>query len=66
MTKGNKVDAVQLNFDYQQTLEQHQLSFRDWIQASNATSLINQDDRLTTGEPEILIHITRTGHREFF
>ena len=65
-TKGNKVDAVQLNFDYQRTLEQHQLSFRDWIQASNAASLINQDDRLTTEEPEILIHITRTGHREFF
>ena len=66
MTRGRKVDAVQLNFDYQRTLEEHQLSFRDWIKASNAAALINQDDKLTTGEPEILLHITRAGHREFF
>jgi len=66
MTRDGKVDSIQLNFDYQRTLEQHQLSFRDWIRVSNAAMLLNKDDRLTAEEPQVLGHITRTGHREFF
>lgn len=65
-TREDKIDAIQLNYDYQRTVEQHQLSFRDWMEKSNASNLLRNIGEITAGEPEILTHITRTGHREFF
>ena len=67
ITLDDKVDKAQLNFDYQRTVEIHQLSFTDWMERSNITKLINWGPiPLEMDEPEILKRITQLGHRDFF
>jgi hypothetical protein len=66
-TLDDKVDKLQINHDYQQTMEKHQLSFDDWMERSNLNRLINMgDEPYEIDDPWILKTLTEIGHREFF
>jgi hypothetical protein len=67
MTLDDKVDKTQLNFDYQRTMELHQLSFIDWMEKSNITKLMTMGGQnLQMDEPDVLKKITQAGNRDFF
>ncbi len=61
------VDKLQINHDYQQHMEKHQLSFEDWMERSNLNKLINMgDEPYEIDDPWILKTLTEIGHRDFF
>ena len=65
ITVEDKVDKIQLNFDYQRTIEQHQLSFTDWMDKMGVTKLMSRVD-WKMDESEVLKELTKAGHRDYF
>ena len=65
ITAEDKVDKIQLNFDYQRTIEQHQLSFTDWMNKTGINKLMSRGD-WQLDEPEVLKELTQAGHRDFY
>jgi hypothetical protein len=67
ITLDDKVDKLQIKFDYQQHMEEHQLSFDDWMEGSNLNRLINMgNESYEIDDPWILKTLTEIGHRDFF
>jgi hypothetical protein len=67
ITLDDKVDKLQINYDYQQHMEEHQLSFEDWMERSNLNRLIHMgDNAYEIDDPWILKTLTEIGHRDFF
>ena len=64
ITAEDKVDKIQLNFDYQRTIEQHQLSFTDWMDKTGITKLM-QRGNYEMDEPGILKQITDSGYKDY-
>ena len=65
ITTEDKVDKIQLNFDYQRTIEQHQLSFTDWMDKTGITKLMKKGN-YEMDEPGILKELTKAGYRDHF
>jgi hypothetical protein len=59
ITLDDKVDKLQINYDYQQHMEEHQLSFEDWMERSNLNRLIHMgDEPYEIDDPWILKTLT--------
>jgi hypothetical protein len=67
ITLDDKVDKLQINFDYQQHMEEHQLSFDDCMERSNLNRLIHMgDEPYEIDDPWILKTLTEIEHQDFF